>query len=163
MTAVMFVTMEANTDKGIQIIEHDVTGSSYMPIGSVIGIKREETVRNKDGAIADACTIMAHCNDARLIGNDGAIEVEGKTKDAPKDATIVQYAIEGEPTEASLLCLLEKLGPREIAEESESIPSILASLNYKHFVTGSDRYATLEFDRQRKRYEFSMSHPNVQP
>ena len=82
MTAVMFVTMEANTDKGIQIIEHDVTGSvcSYNPIGSVIGIKREETVRNKDGAIADACTIMAHCNDARLIGNDGTIEVEGEKK-----------------------------------------------------------------------------------
>lgn len=147
MTAVLFVTLESTTDEEIKIVEHEVTGSSYNPLGSVVGVGREESIHN--GAVVDACSIMALCNDARLIGHDNF--QEGKEKDKAdrevvKEVAMPQYTIEGEPTEAALLCLLEKLGPIS----SESLPSINASQNYRQFVERWDRYATLEFDRKRK-------------
>mmetsp|Transcript_33358 Transcript_33358/g.50327 ORF Transcript_33358/g.50327 Transcript_33358/m.50327 type:complete len:121 (+) Transcript_33358:241-603(+) len=82
---------------------------------------------------------MALCNDARLIGNDheNLTENENSTE---------RYTIEGEPTEAVLLCLLEKLGPNDLASK----PSTIASQYYLHFINHWDRYAMLEFDRERK-------------
>jgi len=101
MTAVLFVTLESAENGDIKIVEHEVTGSSYNPFGSVIGLDREETVSNGDGAISDACSIMALCNDARLIGHDDFVEHAGKgNSNQDNDTSMAPYTIEGEPTEA---------------------------------------------------------------
>ena len=153
MTAVEFVSLEAAGDEKIKIVEHEVTGSSYNPVGNVIDIDREETVQNSNGAVKDACDIMALCNDARLIGHDSLEQSDTGSaggKKALQDASTVQYTIEGEPTEAALLCLVEKLGPTDNMDQLESSPSILSTQNYKHFANRWNRYATLEFDRTRK-------------
>jgi len=152
MTAVLFVSLEAVGGEEIRIVEHEVTGSSYNPIGSVVGIDREEIIRNCNGSIADAVNIMVLCNDARLIGNDDSVEHVEKasgSQGVPREADMAPYTIEGEPTEAALLCLVEKLGPRDNAE-TDSTPSTIASQNCRHFANRWDRYATLEFDRKRK-------------
>ena len=123
MTAVLFVSLETTgAEEAIRIIEHEVTGSSYNPVGSVVGFDRDEAIQhNPSGMITDACDIMALCNDARLIGNDGFTD-----DDESKEASVAQYTIEGEPTEAALLCLVEKLGPKDNSD-LESKPSVLAS------------------------------------
>jgi Ca2+-transporting ATPase len=138
MTAVSFILLEEESG-GINVVEHNVNGSSYSPAGYVEGIDRDETLRLPNGAVSEACRIMILCNDARLIGDD----------------ELYQYKIEGEPTEASLLALSEKLGPDAAAnqpsgEEVSLKPSQLASLNCRHVSRGWDRYATLDFDRKRK-------------
>jgi Ca2+-transporting ATPase len=138
MTAVSFILLERTSD-GLLVAEHDVQGNSYNPAGYVEGIDRDETLRIPNGAVSEACRVCAMCNDARLIGVDEAY----------------QYTIEGEPTEASLLALMEKLGPNAAANKSPEgegslKPSELASLNSRHVKRVWDRYATLEFDRQRK-------------
>ena len=94
--------------------------------------------------ITDACDIMALCNDARLIGNDGFTD-----DDKSGEGSMAQYTIEGEPTEAALLCLVEKLGPKDNSG-LDAKPSTIASQNYQFYANRWDRYATLEFDRQRK-------------
>lgn len=155
MTAVLLTLLESNGGKQngkIEAVEYEVTGSSYSPFGSVSGIKREESISIPNGAVADANVIMTLCNDARLIGNDD-IDDERETK---RDGE--QFTIEGEPTEASLLCLVEKLGPIDTAadfttntDSPESMnPSSIASRNNRYFAKNYDRYATLEFDRKRK-------------
>ena len=152
MTAVLFVSMEPAGDNGIQIIEHEITGSSYNPAGSVVGIDKEEAIKNRNGAIADACDIMSLCNDARLIGSSDSLEFEESIiikdgKDTSGEAAA--YTIEGEPTEAALLCLVEKLGPLNNNDNAIS-PAEIASRNCRFFADQWDRYATLEFDRKRK-------------
>lgn len=123
------------------MVEHDISGSSYNPSGSVDGIKRDESSAVKDGAVQLMCEIMSTCNDARLIGNDDF--VQGRSDSDP------QYYIEGEPTEAALAVVVEKLGP--YATENTGLrPSELADQNRQHFSSNWERYATLEFDRKRK-------------
>ena len=103
MTAVSFVFLESdNDDDEVKVVEHEVTGSSYSPIGSVIGFNRNEAIEHPSGAVSDSCDIMVLCNDARLIGNDDTSE--NVDREATPNA---QYTIEGEPTEAALLCLVE--------------------------------------------------------
>ncbi|KAL7531263.1 hypothetical protein ACHAWF_003697 [Thalassiosira exigua] len=150
MTAVSFAMLEPGAEGEVGIAERRVTGSSYSPLGRVVGVGREEALERPDGAVADACDVMALCNDARLIGNDDA---DGGGEGGGGEAA--RYAIEGEPTEAALLCLVEKLGPRggdEAGREEGSTvpPSIAASRNFRRVSDRWGRYATLEFDRERK-------------
>ncbi len=155
MTAVLLTLLEStqeNQNGKIEAVEHDVTGSSYSPFGSVSGIERDESIRIPSGAVADANIIMTLCNDARLIGNDENDDERGSKRDGEL------FTIEGEPTEASLLCLVEKLGPIDTTAETitendnpKSLsPSLMASQNNQYFAKKYDRYATLEFDRKRK-------------
>lgn len=158
MTAVSFLSLEDERggEESVGIVEHEVTGNSYNPSGSVVGISREETIRHPLGSISDACDVMTLCNDARLFAksdddDDSNAIIDIREKPSVEDAVAARFAIEGEPTEAALLCLVEKLGPRGTDEESEQIPSsTVASQNYDFFTNRWDRYATLEFDRKRK-------------
>ncbi|KAL7433272.1 hypothetical protein ACHAXM_006637 [Skeletonema potamos] len=138
MTAVLFVIIEGEDDS-ISIVEHEVIGSSYNPVGYVEGIGRDETLLLPNGAVSEAAAVMGLCNDARLIGVDGSGE-----------GTTAQYMIEGEPTEAALLALLEKLAPESAGEGGSLKSSQLASEYRVHLTSSWDRYATLEFDRKRK-------------
>lgn len=128
-------------DGGIDVAEHKITGSSYDPSGSVDGIERDECNKLKDGAVRIACDVMSLCNDARLIGNDDF--EAGNADSSPK------FSIEGEPTEAALTVLVEKLGPYA-SDDEEKKPSVLAKQNNNYFKDDWERIATLEFDRQRK-------------
>lgn len=124
----------------IELVEHEISGSSYNPSGSVEGIDRNETDIVSEGSVKYACDTMSLCNDARLIGNDAF--VESISDPSP------QFYIEGEPTEAALLVVVEKLGPYN--PDDAKMPSVLATQNSLHFINSWKRYATLEFDRQRK-------------
>eukprot|EP01082_Thalassiosira_pseudonana_P014987 g13544.t1 g13544 contig8:914181-916401(-) len=146
MTSVSLVLLET-TENGIELVEHEITGSSYNPFGSAVGIDRSETVRLPNGAVKDACDIMTLCNDARLIGNDVLADNTEK-KNSSGGSTTQQYSIEGEPTEAALLVLVEKLG--SISADADESPSTAASLNNQLFSSRYERYATLEFDSKRK-------------
>lgn len=92
-----------------------------------------EIILHPEGAVSDLCQAMALCNDARLIGN--------------LDGGEVKFRYEGEPTEAALLVLAEKLGN---PCDSETPPNILVEHNRKIWNGLWTRHKTLEFDRERK-------------
>eukprot|EP00804_Cyclotella_cryptica_P016200 CCRYP_005687-RA/>CCRYP_005687-RA protein AED:0.03 eAED:0.03 QI:282/1/1/1/0.83/0.71/7/1104/1163 len=152
MTAVALILLESDSSHGaIEVVEHKVTGSSYNPCGSVDEIGREESSAEKHGAVKYACDIMTLCNDARLIGSNESTENIINAKDGKNLEPEPQYCIEGEPTEAALLVLVEKLGPYNNHDNpTQKKPSVLANQNFNHFSKFWERYATLEFDRRRK-------------
>lgn len=126
----------------MEVVGHQISGNSYNPSGSVADIDRDESINIKDGGVKFACDIMTLCNDARLIGNDDWSSSDSNPK----------YFIEGEPTEAALAVVVEKLGPYNTNDRTLDMrPSFLANQNKIHFESNWERYATLEFDRQRKR------------
>lgn len=160
MTAVSLVLMEQLPDKkgGDILVEHTIQGVSYSPIGEIEGIECDREVRKKpQGAVADVAAICALCNDANIVGNDEAVE-EKKDKENAKPFERV-----GEPTEAALCVLAEKIGGmshylddgdgRKIDRKGLHIdvaPSILASANVDAWRSSYPRLATLEFSRDRK-------------
>ena len=85
MTAVSFLSLEDERggEESVGIVEHEVTGNSYNPSGSVVGISREETIRHPLGSISDACDIMTLCNDARLF-----IKEDDSIFDIPENPSI---------------------------------------------------------------------------
>jgi Ca2+ transporting ATPase len=76
---------------------------------------------------------MVLCNDARLVPYI--------------DGNETRYDYEGEPTEAALLVLAEKLGPQC---DSSAPPNIRVEYNRKYWSKLWIRFRTLEFDRERK-------------
>jgi Ca2+-transporting ATPase len=128
MTAVRIVTLDDSTGKGLEFVENSVNGTSYKPVGKVDGIDNDEIIRFPTGALADILSISFGCNDAELIEKDG------------------DYIVVGEPTEGALICLAEKLG--EINYENR--PYTVDAANKKVWEKSWERYATLEFDRERK-------------
>ena len=76
---------------------------------------------------------MSFCNDARLV--------------CTFDGDEAKFHYEGEPTEAALLVLVEKLGEKC---DSNTSPNIRVDYNRKIWSEHWTRYKTLEFDRERK-------------
>ncbi len=126
MTVVSLVTMERKLDSTIEPVEHPVDGTSYEPIGEVKGFDSGETNRFPPGAVQDIIAVSIGCNDARLVREDD------------------EYFIVGEPTEGALLTLAEKLGSKDRSH------SYSPDWTRKVWESEWNRYATLEFDRQRK-------------
>jgi P-type Ca2+ transporter type 2C len=185
MTAVSMVVLEHSAQGDPIVAEHTVEGYSYSPIGKVGGVLSNEEVHDQPlGAVADIAAVCALCNDARIIGNDGAenseIEEEkvnetgqailgnqtttktndrrtGKKKTKGPEKT---YERVGEPTEAALCVLTEKLGGMSHYLEGGhfdrkglhfNVPSsVLASANVNSWRKLHPRLATLEFNRDRK-------------
>ena len=95
MTAVSLVLVEDSHD----IEEHTISGVSYSPEGVIDGIAHSTEVKgNPGGAVADIAAVAALCNDANIVGQN---EPPGSSK---------TYERLGEPTEAALCVLAEKLG-----------------------------------------------------
>lgn len=133
MTAVSLVLFENDQP----VVEHDIVGFSYSPVGNVVGIKAgEEILENPCGSVADVAAVSALCNDAKIVGHDA--------HDGEKDFERI-----GEPTEAALCILAEKLGGMSNPEQI-SPPSVLASANVNEWRSKFERTATLEFNRDRK-------------
>ena len=140
MTAVSLVLIE-NED----VEEHMISGVSYEPVGVVDGIEHSlEVKRNPHGAVADIAAVSALCNDANIVGHN-----------QPKPAQKT-YERLGEPTEAALCVLGEKLGGKSEAEATT--PQTLASANINAWRTDHPRQATLEFSRDRKSMSVLASH-----
>lgn len=184
MTAVSLVLLEKQGGKpGFQ--EHRVDGVSYAPAGSIDGVTKDLEVKTlPNGALADVAAVAALCNDASIVGNDvdyhfdedivddkgntiGRIHNEKVKKKkgifGRKGKIDLEKAFErvGEPTEAALCVLAEKIGGMAHYLEGEFIdsrtglhinvpPSVLASANVKEWRSLNARQATLEFNRDRK-------------
>ena len=166
MTAVSLVLMEHNNkntaSKSMDVREHVIEGVSYSPVGRVDGI--ESNVEAKElplGAVAEVAAVCALCNDAKIVGRDEKVESSQKKKKSKLSDTEKAYGRVGEPTEAALCVLAEKLGgmshylegPGQLDRKGlhyDVPPSILASANVDSWRTAHPRVATLEFNRDRK-------------
>ena len=141
MTAVSLVLFEKSiSSKGHEndftnmIVEHPILGTAYSPDGCVIGMNENEIMQFPHGSVADCAAVAALCNDSKIIGHD-----------TPAD---VQYERVGEPTEAALCVLVEKLhGPAPAVNTS---PSVRSSFHVDSWRNAFIRSATLEFNRDRK-------------
>jgi P-type Ca2+ transporter type 2C len=180
MTVVSLVVLEKTDNRVPTFCEHIVDGYSYSPIGSVDGIKSHDEINNRPlGAIADIAAVSALCNDARIIGNDvnpeSSDDVTTKTrKRSLKDKSSDKKTYErvGEPTEAALCVLAEKLGGAVNFFEQGHLdrqglhfdvaPSVLASANVNIWRELHPRVATLEFSRDRKSMSVLCNYKNGQ-
>ena len=133
MTAVSLVLLDKNS-----VEEHMISGVSYSPVGTINGIEHSiEIENNPSGAVADIAAVSALCNDATIVGyND------------PKGASKTFERL-GEPTEAALCVLAEKLGGK-CSDSESSTAQTQASANVNRWRSDHPRQATLEFNRDRK-------------
>ncbi|KAG6815872.1 hypothetical protein H0H87_010615 [Tephrocybe sp. NHM501043] len=118
--------------------EYTVEGTTFSPIGSIIAADGKETsFELKSNPIQRLAEIAALCNDAKIVYN------------ADKSS----YTNVGEPTEAALKVLVEKIGSRD-AEITKSLSSLSesdrASVVNDHIERSIPRLLTFEFSRDRK-------------
>ncbi|KAJ7172658.1 hypothetical protein C8R46DRAFT_160090 [Mycena filopes] len=118
--------------------EYTVEGTTFSPYGSVTSADGKEAAAElKADAIQRLAEISAVCNDSKIVYNEDK----------------AAYANVGEPTEAALKVLVEKLGCRD-AEITKSLPSlgpvVRASVVNEHFERSIPRLLTFEFSRDRK-------------
>jgi Ca2+-transporting ATPase len=185
MTVVSLVMFEKEKGK-TKIEEHVVEGFSYSPVGSVDGVEANDEVRMlPNGGVALVAAVSALCNDAKIVGRDSEypydeeiVDGQGNTvgvnhqdkqkkKRRTKEKKNNNFNVEkafgrvGEPTEAALCVLAEKLGGMAHYLEGGHLdsrtglhvnvpPSVLASANVNEWRSAYPRVATLEFNRDRK-------------
>jgi Ca2+-transporting ATPase len=182
MTAVSLVLLEHDSRETAIVQEHPIEGFSYSPMGVVDGIPSNAEVRYIPlGAVADVAAVSALCNNAKIIGCDDSEEATEEQKLVVKRDTGItvsdkkklpkkkkksmgmdkkRYERVGEPTEAALCVLSEKLGGMSHYLEDGQLdqkglhfsvpPSVLARANVKSWRDIHPRLATLEFSRDRK-------------
>ena len=190
MTAVSLVMFEK--DQGV--VEHSIDGTSYSPLGEIQGIVKDEEVKaNPAGSLADIAAVAALCNDAKIIGTDGEsdesddediVDASGNTvgkvhhpsnkkkqQGKKNNPTEKVYTRAGEPTEAALCVLAEKIGGMAHYTEGHHMnkhgyhlhvpPSVLASANVNSWRESFTRKATLEFNRDRKSMSVLSDYSNA--
>jgi len=106
-----------------QLVEHDVAGNSYDPAGEVAGLQLSSGVLD----LAKVCSL---CNQAVIHYTDG------------------RYERVGEPTEAALRVLAEKIGLRDTPRSSD--PVLACTQANAYWASAYPTHALLEFDRDRK-------------
>mmetsp|Transcript_48800 Transcript_48800/g.83839 ORF Transcript_48800/g.83839 Transcript_48800/m.83839 type:complete len:1098 (+) Transcript_48800:108-3401(+) len=130
MTAVALVTPDQGA-YGPGLAEYAVEGVSYNPAGQVVDLKPGAMAQE---GLKDLARVMALCNDANVdfVGEGG-------------------FQHRGEPTEAALRVLVEKLGvdglPRPDAAQD---PALACKQANQHWEAEYKKMATLEFSRDRK-------------
>eukprot|EP00547_Thalassionema_nitzschioides_P004173 CAMPEP_0194213662 /NCGR_PEP_ID=MMETSP0156-20130528/14402_1 /TAXON_ID=33649 /ORGANISM="Thalassionema nitzschioides, Strain L26-B" /LENGTH=1041 /DNA_ID=CAMNT_0038941743 /DNA_START=244 /DNA_END=3369 /DNA_ORIENTATION=- len=151
MTVVSLVLLEEQKSEP-SFQEHHVEGFSYAPIGIIDGIiSGEEVKRFPRGAVAEVAAVSALCNDAKILGHDTE-KIDEK-----------RFERVGEPTEAALCVLAEKVGGMTLQSESDGLdvpPSVLANANVNAWRSTYSRIATLEFNRDRKSMSVLCKMPN---
>ncbi|PPQ68498.1 hypothetical protein CVT26_003437 [Gymnopilus dilepis] len=135
MSVSRFLVIDANTGSPR---EYTVEGTTFSPYGSVYNADGKEAVAElKSDPIQRLAEISSLCNDSKIVYN------------AEKDT----YSNVGEPTEAALRVLAEKIGCRD-AEISKSLrdlsPSARANAVNDYFERTKPRLLTFEFSRDRK-------------
>lgn len=119
-----------STEEGslsLSLTEREVQGVSYEPVGAIQGL--EYGFMDLD-SVADIAAVCALCNDAQLEFKEG------------------KFDRIGEPTEAALKVLVEKLGVKGMRRESS--PMSMAKQCSDHWSSKFEKLAVLEFDRDRK-------------
>lgn len=133
--------------------EYQVGGTTYSPNGSVesSGSKNSDLSLDPIRRLAEICAV---CNDARIIYQAVRILLLAygsvySSSSQEKDA----YSNVGEPTEAALKVLVEKLGcpDTEITNSLSSMtPAARASAVSEYYERNIPRLLTFEFSRDRK-------------
>ncbi|ORX36317.1 putative calcium-transporting ATPase sarcoplasmic/endoplasmic reticulum type [Kockovaella imperatae] len=128
-----------STIDGDNVIEYLVGGTTFAPIGSITTLdgKTAEKSRVRTAPVNKLVEICAVCNDAKIAYNQDTDT----------------YANVGEPTEAALKVLVEKL-----ASDSDSFndtlsdlaPLVRATAVNDHYDSRIQRLLTFEFTRDRK-------------
>mmetsp|Transcript_9845 Transcript_9845/g.29264 ORF Transcript_9845/g.29264 Transcript_9845/m.29264 type:complete len:1209 (+) Transcript_9845:304-3930(+) len=141
MTVKSLVLMEKS--KKSPIVEHHVEGVSYSPYGNIEG-----AVAGGSSLISDVIAVAALCNEARIMGND---------HDGKDSSNLQDFERTGEPTEAALCVLAEKLGAlqskdlgKDDAQHQDKPNSEVASYHVDQWREKHPRTAMLEFHRDRK-------------
>ena len=111
----------------VRLDDHEVEGVSYEPIGAVRAMAINSMNMDTNMDIAAICSL---CNEAELEYKDG------------------QYSRIGEPTEAALKVLVEKLGVYGL-EKNYTPQSLIRQCN-DYWGNKYHKLAVLEFDRDRK-------------
>lgn len=109
------------------LVEHEVTGLAYNPTGEVKGLKTGDL----SGSLLDISRVATLCNDARIKYDD-------------KEDAFIRI---GEPTEAALKVLAEKMGTEGVRSSSKER---MANDAHDFHNAQWDRMAVLEFSRGRK-------------
>ncbi|RUS15310.1 putative calcium-transporting ATPase sarcoplasmic/endoplasmic reticulum type, partial [Endogone sp. FLAS-F59071] len=130
--------------------EYHVEGSTYAPVGQITTPdgKVVEALTTSNAVLNELAQICSVCNDSRIAYDEVcrlSIVLFIVTNDA--------YTNVGEPTEAALKVLVEKLGT-----DDTFVNANLATLSKKdratacnnHYESRATRLATLEFSRDRK-------------
>jgi len=124
-----------------------VKGNGYLPVGSVEGLAIDWATNQ---ALGFFCKVATLCNDSRLSMDENGGIVRA-----------------GEPTEAALRVLVEKLGCPDSAMSSQhldherSAASVMAFNDY--WTRNIEKRATLEFARDRKSMSVLCNDPSIQP
>ncbi|CAG8570883.1 6205_t:CDS:10 [Ambispora leptoticha] len=120
--------------------EFHVEGSSYAPVGNISNADDGKIVENlptKNHSINELAQVCALCNDSRIV----------------YDEYNNYYRNVGEPTEAALKVLVEKLGSNDESfnlKLSHKSPKERVMAVNTYYENKSTRLATLEFSRDRK-------------
>ncbi|KAG8466864.1 hypothetical protein KFE25_008243 [Diacronema lutheri] len=125
MTAVAFVHASGESD----LAEYAVEGVSYRPEGAVVGLSGAAAAAKGVLALSKVCSL---CNEAQIVYN----------------ATSDKYERIGEPTEAALKVLVEKLGLPTVARtQDKAAASVVCN---RAWGVAYKLEALLEFSRDRK-------------
>ncbi|KAL0579971.1 hypothetical protein V5O48_002055 [Marasmius crinis-equi] len=118
--------------------EYTVEGTTFAPQGSILSSDGKQCSDElRSDTIQRLAEIGSICNDAKIVYN--------------QDKTA--YMNVGEPTEAALKVLVEKIGTRdlELAKSLSSLsPAVRASAVNEHLERSIPRLLTFEFSRDRK-------------
>jgi magnesium-transporting ATPase (P-type) len=114
-------------ESGINIVDRSVDGVSYEPIGDIEGWSQDAM---QSPALQDLAAICSLCNEAQLEYKEG---VFGRI---------------GEPTEAALKVLVEKMGATGLVKQADPHSMIRQSNAIWH--SKYEKLAVLEFNRDRK-------------
>lgn len=126
MTVKLLVTFKKGYDKrDINFIEHEIEGISYEPSGTIHGIQ-ENTMNSI--TYQDLSSICSLCNEAELEYKSGV------------------YGRIGEPTEAALKVLVEKLGVGSSFIKSYDPYDLVKQCN-NYWASKYEKLAILEFSR----------------
>lgn len=131
MTCVSLVALEDDGTAGAKghasLTEYKVEGVSYNPEGHVEGLS--EAAASQKG-MEDIATVCALCNEAKIVFQDG------------------KFDRIGEPTEAALKVLVEKLPIPGMARNAD--PFVACTQHNAFWEQKYSKLATLEFSRDRK-------------
>lgn len=135
MVCVKFSVVNGN---GTDLTSHNVDGVSYKPVGQVESSEIfSNNVDKRNVSLESLCLIGSQCNESRLD-----IDEEGR------------WIRTGEPTEAAIRVLVEKLGcpdaalNRKCLQKDRNSSDCMAFSDY--YGKSFEKVATFEFDRDRK-------------
>jgi len=152
MTARSLLLIEGSKNKNeYKVAEYEVHGLSYSPIGWV------ESVTEVDPVVADIISVAALCNDAHIVSEIKSDTDSHTRQHASSKGNSVSYSRVGEPTEAALCTLVEKLCKSSKWNEKDDgavntaeYPYVMGNQYVKQLRVDYPRLATLEFSRDRK-------------